>query len=119
MPTTFIWYILIIFARVQGEIYWRMDGKKLNATPIDTSSIKTPENCIGMCLFDERCKSFDVLHDKCNLYDLDRCAPWVRLVDERETTYFDLVAEDNQCTTTSKVIILHNVLSHFFHFFVA
>ena len=90
-----------------------MDGKKLNATPTESAFVKIPEDCLGICLWKGECKSFNVHDGQCDIFDLDRCAPWVDLVDEPESDYFDLVVDDNQCPLTSKLIILQDELFYF------
>ena len=91
-----------LFTRVHGKLFWRIDGKMLDAIPIASAPTKTIENCLGQCLYDKRCKSFNVVDGQCNMFDLDRCAPWVNLVDEPKAYYFDLVKENNQCPLKSK-----------------
>ena len=91
---------LLVFAAysfAQGTLFWRRDRKKLiNVVPKETVPIQKMEDCLGVCLFNEVCKSFNFHHGQCNIFDKDRCMSGVKLADEPDSIYFDLIAE-HQC----------------------
>ena len=81
----------------QGKIFLRSDRKKLiNAVPIETVPFKTFEECFGICQHNDRCKSFNVYHKECHIFDKDRCMSGVVLADDPDSVYFDLVV-GNKC----------------------
>ena len=96
-----ICYLLIVSSFSHAKVFWKKNKKRLDFSPSKSVSIKTPEACFGVCLFNKWCKSFNVRDDKCDIFDQDRCSPGIILLHDDETTYFDLVA-DNQCPLPSK-----------------
>ena len=90
----------IIFAR-EHSLFWRREGKQLLADPIDTVKINKAENCLHECLYNKRCKSFNVFEGKkvCELYSVGRCTadPHVQWLDRNGVAYFDLIG--GKCPT--------------------
>ena len=82
----------------QRALFWRRDGKNLSATPIKTVKVRTPEDCIAICVESHHCKAVNVNHISmmCELLAVDRCNSGLTLMAKRDTSYFDLVAE-GQC----------------------
>ena len=97
------WLLLCIVAEmrdIDSQIFFRRLGKKLVATPIRKITGITSEKCLGACMFEDKCKSFNAYQNTtamkpvCDLFEQDRCNSL--LVDDQKTSYFDMVA-DFQC----------------------
>ena len=87
---------IIPVSDTQRASFWKRYGKKLDISPMSKITISTPEDCLGVCKLYDGCKAFNVNHVTlvCELFYVDRCN--LGLVNDRERSYFDSVA-DFQC----------------------
>ena len=103
--TTVLAFGLALALLSQGEqrLFWERNGKKLASTAtIQEVRVNIPEECLSVCLYDDRCKScnVDLKTMMCHLFEEDRCVPG-RLIDAKNSNYYDMVAE-GQCPSQSK-----------------
>ena len=97
-------WVPIVHCKRMETLFWRWDRKQLNATPAKSVPISMPEECFGLCLFDDRCKSFNTYEgmNRCDIFIEDRCSADVELVDDESATYFDTVS-NGQCPVYSSM----------------
>ena len=91
--------LFLLLARIYGQgtskLFFRKTDKTLDAIPIETKSVQYPEQCLGSCLHNDRCKAINIIDDECELLAKNRCSARA-MVDSPGTSYFDLVA-DGMC----------------------
>ena len=93
--------VVILLLAVASEIscsgppmlFLRRNDKRLDITPIATALVDFPEQCLGACLDNNRCKAFNADYDNCELFDKDRCLASKELSESPGTSYYDTIAE--------------------------
>ena len=90
-------FLLLILTKTNVEStpkhFFKRSDKRLIGTPIETFLVDFPEQCIGACMFNDRCKAFNADHDNCQLFEKDRSSQYASLVHSHGTSYFDTVAK--------------------------
>ena len=77
-------------------VFFRSDNKQLNADRVDRVTVDSPEKCLGICLHNRRCRSFNAGGTICELLGQDRCSVNATLLESVGTSYFDTVP-DGKC----------------------
>ena len=83
-------------AKKPSKLYFRRDNKLLLADQIKRVNVSHPNQCLGICLHHEKCKSFNVGGVKCDLFAEDRCSANVTMKEHEGMSYFDSV-RDGRC----------------------
>ena len=90
-------FLLLIFVTEEAQSFprkfYKRYGKRLDITPFETVLVDLPEECLGVCMFNDRCKAFNADRDNCQLFAEDRCSTGKPLTESPKTSYFDTIAE--------------------------
>ena len=85
-----------VFGGRRSNVFVRRDNKRLDTDRIDSVSFSSLEQCLGVCLHDKRCKSFNADNENCELLAEDRCSVNRTLTESIGSNYFDTVP-DGKC----------------------
>ena len=90
-------FLLLMFATEEARSFprkfFKRYGKRLDITPFETVLVNLPEECLGVCMFNDRCKAFNAAEDNCQLLDTDRCSASKELSHNPQTSYFDTISQ--------------------------
>ena len=87
--------LMLINEKVQSSQrkFFRRNNRRLDITPFETVLVDAPEECLGVCMFNDRCKAFNADRDNCQLFTEDRCSTGKPLIESPKTVYFDTITE--------------------------
>ena len=108
MGVRFSYSILIIFLFgnfanrvIATTVYFRTQGVKLNAPIIAEIINMTAARCLGVCLHNGKCLSFNAISGtvstppRCEFFDKDKCSRDVTLFSDANVSYFDTIGDKN------------------------
>ena len=104
-----IFLMIILATKDASLIFLRRNDKRLEARPIQTVTVSVPDECLGVCLYNDDCKAFNANDNVCEIFAEDRCLVGNALVDSPGSSYFDAI-EDMQCPGNLQKYIYNNVL---------
>ena len=69
----------------------KVAGKRLNAAPFQVLQVHDNRECLGFCIHDERCKSFNFYHKNstCALFVFTYCDFDTPLIADKDVDHFD------------------------------
>ena len=85
-----------------STVFWRTDGVKMEATAIEVTNYVAAEQCLGVCIQNIKCKSFNAysgnttVPPKCEFFSKDSCSWNAKLVKKDNISFFDTVG-DSKC----------------------
>ena len=88
-------------------LFYKMSGKILNASQIKEIEDLSPEDCMVVCMDDERCKAFTAFRGssasppRCVFYAQDVCDKKTTLLHHPSADYFDTNG-DGKCPESSE-----------------
>ena len=104
LSALFMTFLTTTFGKKTSRLFFKRHNKRLVAHSIKTVNVSNPDQCLGVCLYDLQCNSFNAENTKCELFAQDRCFENVTLVENTGTSYFDTVP-DGRCSPGKLSII--------------
>ena len=88
-------FLMLAIAGAQSfsKQFFKRNDKRLDVTPFETVLVNVPAECLGVCMFHDRCKAFNAAEDNCQLLDTDRCLASKELSHSPQTSYFDTISQ--------------------------
>ena len=94
LATVFICGIFPLTTKA-STIFWKKDGVKLTADVIEEATNVHADQCLGVCLQNPKCKSFNLYKGdrntplRCEFFAVDKCSLGAKLNLDAEISYYD------------------------------